>query len=111
MYELLSIFRDRIQNSGYDSYIGGGAVLIGGGALLPGIAEATQDVLGVSARIGQPGNYNISGGYLPSDYSVAVGLTKMIANKYASEAEALTDANNGHKVKFFMKKWLRNFFE
>ena len=111
VYELLQILHKRIQKSGYAFMIGGGAVLIGGGSLLPGIAEATQEVLGMSARIGQPGNYNIKNGYLSSDYSTAVGLVKHVANNYNFDILSHNKENNGGKTFFFMKKWLRNFFE
>lgn len=112
--ELLQMLNSRINGSGYHSSIGGGAVLIGGGALLPGIAEATQEVLDISARIGQPGNYRIDGSYLPSDYSVAVGLVETAARSHntpPADKRLRASENNNNKMMFFVKKWLRNFFE
>lgn len=111
VYELLQILHDRVRHDGYDSFISGGAVLIGGGALLPGIAEATQEVLGVAARIGQPGNYSIERGYLPSDYSVAVGLVEAVARTTHVAAKKRQHLTEENKILFFVKKWLRNFFE
>lgn len=112
VYEILSMLHARIQKSECESYIGGGVVLIGGGALLPGIAEAAQEVMGAAARIGQPGNYSMKGGYLSSDYSVAVGLVESIANAYHHEAGVRqSSTTNENKIMFFIKKWLRNFFE
>lgn len=52
--EILQMARAEIMKSGYLEMLPAGAVLTGGGALLPGIVEQAEKVLGLHVRLGTP---------------------------------------------------------
>ena len=52
--EMLLMIRDEIKRSGYDGLLPAGVVLCGGAALMPGIQELSEDILGLSVRVGVP---------------------------------------------------------
>ncbi len=74
--EILEITAIEIKRSGYGRHLAVGAVLTGGGSLIPGTAELAADVLGMETRIGRP--MGLGGGLVEevSDpkFSTAVGL-------------------------------------
>jgi cell division protein FtsA len=74
--EILEIAAIEIKRSGYGRHLAVGAVLTGGGSLIPGTAELAADVLGMETRIGRP--MGLGGGLVEevSDpkFSTAVGL-------------------------------------
>ncbi|ARA93729.1 MAG: cell division protein FtsA [Bacteroidetes bacterium] len=74
--EILEIAAIEIKRSGYGRHLSAGAVITGGGALIPGTAELAAEVLGMEARMGWP--MSLSGGLVEevSDpkFSTAVGL-------------------------------------
>ena len=76
MEEILEIAAIEIKRSGYAGNLAAGAVLTGGGALIPGVDELASDVLGMEARVGMP--TGLAGGMVQevSDpkFSTAVGL-------------------------------------
>lgn len=76
MEEILEIAAIEIKRSGYARHLAVGAVLTGGGSLIPGTAELAADVLGMETRIGRP--MGLGGGLVEevSDpkFSTAVGL-------------------------------------
>jgi len=50
--EIVHLVRNEIRNSGYERQAGAGVVLTGGGAMLRGLAELTEDILDLPVRIG-----------------------------------------------------------
>jgi cell division protein FtsA len=75
------IFREvekEIVKSNFADVLGSGVVVTGGSALLPGIADIGEDVLGLPVRIGRPrptgGLYEL---VKASSYSTAVGLVQL----------------------------------
>ena len=60
MIEIFELVRDSIKRSGYSEYLNAGAIITGGGALLPGTEALVGDVLGLDVRIGYP--ERVSGG-------------------------------------------------
>ncbi|GMQ81231.1 MAG: cell division protein FtsA [Rhodothermia bacterium] len=74
--EILEIAAIEIKRSGYSRHLSAGAVLTGGGSMIPGTDALAAEVLGLEARIGRP--MGISGGIVQeiSDpkFSTAVGL-------------------------------------
>ncbi len=76
MMEILELVRDSIKRSGYYEYLNAGAIITGGGALLPGTEELARDVLGLDVRIGYP--EGVSGGIKGSVnnpmYATVMGL-------------------------------------
>jgi len=76
MMEILELVRDSIKRSGYYEYLNAGAIITGGGALMPGTEELARDVLGLDVRIGYP--EGVSGGIKGSVnnpmYATVMGL-------------------------------------
>ncbi len=76
MMEILELVRDSVKRSGYYEYINAGAIITGGGSLLPGTEELAHDVLGLDVRIGYP--EGVSGGIKGSVnnpmYATVMGL-------------------------------------
>jgi cell division protein FtsA len=60
MMEILELARDSIKRSGYYEYLNAGAIITGGGSLLPGTEELARDILGLDIRTGYP--EGVSGG-------------------------------------------------
>ncbi|QXD17200.1 cell division protein FtsA [Rhodocaloribacter litoris] len=76
MEEILEIAAIEIKRSGYMRHLAAGAVLTGGGSLIPGTAELATEILGMETRLGRP--MGVSGGLVEevSDpkFATAVGL-------------------------------------
>jgi cell division protein FtsA len=74
--EILEIAAIEIKRSGYARHLSAGAVLTGGGSLVPGTAELAAEILGMEARIGTP--MNLYGGLVEevsdAKFATAVGL-------------------------------------
>jgi cell division protein FtsA len=60
MMEIFELVRDIIKRSGYYEYLNAGAIITGGGALLPGTGELAREILGLDVRTGYP--EGVSGG-------------------------------------------------
>ncbi len=110
--EILLMIRDRVHKRGLLQNIGGGVVLVGGGALLPGVAEVAQEVFQIVARIGQPANY---GGpielYRTADYSTAIGMVQLAAREKTPKITHEVRQRSDGGATLNIKRWLRNFFE
>ena len=50
--EIVHLVRNEIRNAGYERQAGAGVVLTGGGAMLRGFVELTEDILDLPVRIG-----------------------------------------------------------
>mgnify|MGYP006427230715 CR=1 FL=1 len=121
MEEILEIAAIEIKRSGYGRHLAVGAVLTGGGSLIPGTAELAADVLNMEARIGRP--MGLAGGLVEevSDpkFATGVGLglygmrPEVIGGApFDSSAAARTGAMNGrsgdtlfNKITDRMKSW------
>ena len=105
MMEILELVRDSVKRSGYYEYLNAGAIITGGGSLLPGTEELTHDVLGLDVRIGYP--EGVSGGIKGSVnnpmYATVMGLVAhafqnnlSVNHSFASTAEVLpSEASQG----------------
>ncbi len=116
MAEIYAMVRERIEPKGYLRHLGAGIVLTGGGALLPGVVELAQELFGVSARIGQPGNLGgIGMVYQSPEYATVTGLVLHAAAKGSTRATIATEkdvrTNGQARILRGVGKWLRNFFE
>jgi len=73
--EIYMLVQQEIQKSGFEDLITSGVVLTGGGAVMEGMVELAEEVLGLPARIGQPESV---GGLVDvvrnPKYSTGVGL-------------------------------------
>jgi len=75
MTELFLLVRKQLTDKGYLNRLGGGVVITGGGALLPGVAELAQEVFRMPARIGYPKNIKgLEERYRSPEYSTVTGL-------------------------------------
>jgi len=54
MREILKIVHSEIQRSGYEKHLSAGAVLTGGGSMIRGIQELSNEILGLETRVGAP---------------------------------------------------------
>lgn len=76
MMEIFELVRDSLKRSGYYEYINAGAIITGGGSLLPGTEELAHEVLGLDVRTGYP--EGVSGGIKDSVnnpiYATVMGL-------------------------------------
>ncbi|MFW5688434.1 MAG: cell division protein FtsA [Spirochaetota bacterium] len=116
MAEIFSMVREKIESKGYLRHLGAGAVLTGGGALLPGAVELAQEVLGTSARVGQPGNLGgIGSVYQTPEFSTVIGLVLHAAAAGQPQAVGAGEQESGGILKggLFSRvgRWFRNFFE
>jgi cell division protein FtsA len=105
MMEILELVRDSVKRSGYYEYLNAGAIITGGGSLLPGTEELTHDILALDVRIGYP--EGVSGGIKGSVnnpmYATVMGLVAhsfqnnmSVNHSFASTAEVLpTEATSG----------------
>ena len=60
MMEIFELAREIIKRSGYYEYLNAGAIITGGGSLLPGTEELARDILVLDVRTGYP--EGVSGG-------------------------------------------------
>ncbi|MCX6179780.1 MAG: cell division protein FtsA [Chlorobiales bacterium] len=107
MMEILELVRDSIKRSGYYEYINAGAIITGGGSLLPGTEELAHDVLGLDVRIGYP--EGVSGGIKGSVnnpmYATVMGLVAhafqnnlSMDHSYASSDEVIQQEPPPEKI-------------
>lgn len=54
MEELFVLMRKEVEKSGYEQHIAGGAIITGGGSLLPGTVPLAERVLEMPVRVGKP---------------------------------------------------------
>jgi cell division protein FtsA len=73
--ELLELIRNQLTQSGNFEQLMAGAVLTGGGSMLPGLVELTEEILGIPVRRGLPtGMEGLTGELAHPVYAAAVGL-------------------------------------
>ncbi|MFP4330377.1 MAG: cell division protein FtsA [Spirochaetaceae bacterium] len=110
MAEILTMARDRVEKKGLLPQIGGGIVLTGGGALLPGAVELAQEIFRLGARLGEPGNYGgLVDRYQSPEYATAVGLVRFAAREGGPVRGQPSDKGSG--VLEGLRAWMKNFFE
>ncbi len=87
MMEILELVRDSLRRSGYYEYINAGAIITGGGSLLPGTEELARDILALDVRTGYP--EGVSGGIKGSVnnpmYATVMGLVAYAFQNNLSE--------------------------
>jgi cell division protein FtsA len=103
--------RERVEKKGYMKHLGGGVVLTGGGALLPGTVELAQEVFDTAARVGQPGNLGgIGSQYQSPEYATAVGLV-LYGDEIGAPGLDMKSPESSPGIFHGLKNWIRNFFE
>ncbi len=115
MDEIYRLVEREVQASNFADVLGSGVVVCGGTALMPGIVDLGEEVLGMPVRIGKPrevgGLYDV---VKAPAFSAAVGLVMQGVGQEDTSGTALvggtTSANNGGT--FFDKiiDWVRQSF-
>lgn len=112
MAEIFAMARDRVAKAGFMNRLGGGVVLTGGGALLPGAVELAQEVFKTAARVGRPGNFGgLADQYQRPEYATVVGLVLFGEELYGSVEGDRGGREKGVGMFGAFTSWLRNFFE
>nr|WP_319477458.1 cell division protein FtsA [Marispirochaeta aestuarii] len=110
MAEIFSMVRDQLEKKDYMRHLGGGVVLTGGGALIPGAVELALEVFGIPARIGIPDKLR----GLVEEYQNPVYATAMGLVLYGSEGVSVTEGGIGRRkgegLMSRLKGWMKEFF-
>ncbi|MFP4509599.1 MAG: cell division protein FtsA [Spirochaetaceae bacterium] len=111
MEEIFGMVREKLEKKGYLRSIGGGVVLTGGGALLPGAVDLAQDIFGTPARIGRPmDRQGLPAVYQKAELATAVGLVQYAA-AHMDPIRSDVGRREGGRTLHTLGKWIRNFFE
>ena len=111
MEEIFKLIKERVEVDGQLKRFGGGVVIVGGGALLPGTLELATEVFELPVRIGLPqGLGGLIEEYSSPVYATAVGLVISAARK--EEGQDLTGGRKerGPGVLTKVKEWFKEFF-
>ncbi len=112
MAELFLLVKKQLDSKGYMNRLGGGVVITGGGALLPGTAELAKEIFQMPARIGYPRSMKgLEDKYRSPEFSTVTGLLNYRAGQI--EEEGITgDIISSSSVGDFFKKigtWFKEF--
>ena len=113
MTEMLALAKEQVEEKGYLKLLGGGVILTGGGALLPGTVELAQEVFGLPARIGYP--TRLAG--LSEEVSSPIHATGLGLVMYGRSKAGAAPIDGGRRRKGPSKglwdrtqEWFREFF-
>ena len=112
MAELFLLVKKQLVNKGYLNRLGGGIVITGGGALLPGVAELAQEIFQMPARIGFPKNMKgLDERFRSPEYSTVTGLLHYRAKQIEDEGPMNDLVSTGSVLDFFRKigMWFKEF--
>lgn len=110
--ETLRLVMEQMHQKDYLKHLGGGVVLTGGGALLPGAAELAREVFGIPARVGYPREMGgLAPEYSSPIFSTAVGLVcygnEVFEGDRAGRPGQIREKEGlGGRI----KAWIREFF-
>lgn len=117
MDEILTLVQAEIDRAGFGGRLGGGVVLTGGGALLPGICDLALEVFGGGVRVGVPVERltGLSDTVESPRFATVAGLAQ-----YAAARMALGTSSTGKRINLSapgmdrlagrVKTWLQDFF-
>ena len=104
--EILQMARAEIMKSGYLEMLPAGAVLTGGGSLLPGALGQAEKILGMPVRLGTPRNIGGLNDTVESPiYATAVGLVLYAAKNQATHREQEKSAALKQGLKDIFKRF------
>jgi cell division protein FtsA len=87
--EIFHLVWDEIRRAGYEKSLNSGIVLTGGGAILEGMPEIAEQILGMQVRRASPiGIGGLSDVVKSPSYATAVGLVKYGAGKARAVARS-----------------------
>ena len=113
MAEIFGMIREQLDKKQLVSHLGGGVVLTGGGALLPGAAELAQELFEVPARVGYPKQLGgLTKEYQSPEYASAVGLVMYAdAEISADRTKKMTPTpKRSDGVMGKIRDWMKEFF-
>jgi cell division protein FtsA len=111
MEEIFRLVRERIDATGQLKRLGGGVVIVGGGALLPGIMELACEIFELPVRIGYPvGLGGLIEEYSNPVYATAVGLVMSAARREEGQDISGARRERGQNIFSKLKDWLGEFF-
>jgi cell division protein FtsA len=112
--EMAQLIAIEVEKAGVPSSFPGGIVLTGGGALLRGFAEVTQQVTDLPARVAAPhGVHGMNDEISGPNHATVVGLLRWGARGRSGRGLALAGRaqnGNGHHVGDRFGRWLRELF-
>ena len=112
MAEVYGMIRDQLEKKSLVGHLGGGVVLTGGGALLPGAAELAQEIFEVPTRVGFPRHLGgLTKEFQSPSYATAVGLILYVA-EHAGEKKVQPGGKrrSGEGIFGKLKAWMKEFF-
>jgi len=108
--ELFTIIKEEIAAHNLAPFMPAGIVLTGGGALLNGIAQQAEKILGVPARIGRPKMMTSFKEELQNPiYATAYGLI-LYAIRQEQKNQRASHGNGAGKIFWQVKDWIAEFF-
>ena len=115
MAEIFGMIRDQLEKKSLVRNLGGGVVLTGGGALLPGASELAQEMFEVPARVGYPRKLGgLTREFQSPAYATAVGLVLFLAEREGAETARKSAAagprRSGDGVLDKLRNWMKEFF-
>ncbi len=108
MEEIFMLIKREIYRAGMEHLINSGVVVTGGTALLEGVPEIAESILGVPTRLGKP--IGISGLVDVVNnpmYATGVGLVLFGARNRSAKKFRIRDGNIFNRVMTQMKRWFR----
>jgi len=111
MEEIFEMVKTRLEKKGLLAHLGGGVVVTGGGAELPGTAELAREVFGIPARVGYPVKADgLTDVYQKAAYATGVGLV-LYASEFveAEEGRQLPVKRSGDSFAGKIKNWFKEF--
>jgi cell division protein FtsA len=108
--ELASLVHEEVLRYHLQPYMRAGLVLTGGGSLLRGMKELTQDIFGVPVRIGMPhAHYSLPQSLSSPIYATAYGL---LLHAIAKQGKPLAGGNGPlvSRIVDRMRAWVADFF-
>ena len=107
--ELLELIDNRLRAATAGTPLITGVVITGGGAMLGGITELAEEVLGMPARLGTPmGIQGLSGELLSPKYAASVGLTQFGVDDYTTTPRQIEKGGLMRKIFSVIKNAAEN---
>ena len=107
--ELLELVKDQIWRARENERLIAGVVLTGGGSVLDGMWELTEEVLGMPVRQGIPlGVQGLTHDLSHPVYATAIGLAKFAAEEIGLSKKSLNRTGNNHWFFNRILSWVGN---
>ena len=114
MAEVFGMIRDQLEKKSLIGHLGGGIVLTGGGALLPGASELAQEMFEVPARVGYPPSFGgLTKEFQSPSFATAVGLVMYADGAIratGSQSNSTSTPRRNGGVMRRIRDWMKEFF-